>query len=225
MSPNPTTSVNPSLESLATLSEWPDDGPIAMLNLLRYAGESGRETYGRYGEVAARSIASVGGSLIYMAPVIDPSDSWDSAALVFYPRRAAYLEMQTDKNYVAAVPDRTAGLDARLLYPFALPNAFGEQATSLGTPKHGEVVAIELVHWTDLAAAKAAGHDHPDSSAGELVLRLVAGGPGLVTDGPWHELRVVRFPSIDLWRDNAPPLVASETGSADVLTVLTRPHA
>jgi len=225
MPPNPTTSVNPSLESLAALSAWPDDGPIAMLNLLRYAGESGRESYGRYGEIAARSIAAVGGSLIYMAPVIEPSGSWDSAALVFYPRRAAYLDMQTDKNYVAAVPDRTAGLDARLLYPFALPDTSGEPAASLGTPRHGEVVAIQLIHWNDLAAARAAGQGTDGPSTGDLVLRLVAGGPGLVTDGPWHEMRLVRYPSDRHWSDAAPPLVAAGQSSADVLTVLTRPQS
>jgi uncharacterized protein (DUF1330 family) len=224
MAPNPTSAVNPSQESIAALSEWPDDGPIAMLNLLRFDGESGRASYGRYGEVAARSIAAVGGSLIYMAPVIDPTDTWDSVALVFYPRRAAYLDMQNDPDYVAAISERSAGLDARLLYPFALPNGSGMKAASLGTPKHDEVVAIQLIHWNDLAAAKAAGHDHPDTSNGELVVRLAAGGPGLVTDGPWHELRLVRYPSVDLWDRDAPPLVASGRGSADVLTVLTQPQ-
>lgn len=76
--------VNPSDASLADLASSNGSRPIAMLNLLHFDGEAGRTAYGRYAEVAAQSIAAVGGGLIYLGRVID-SDTWDSVALVYYP--------------------------------------------------------------------------------------------------------------------------------------------
>ncbi len=63
-SPEPTTSVNPSHQSLEALAALGTTGPIAMLNVLRYATGSGRSTYGEYAAVAAETIAAVGGSLL-----------------------------------------------------------------------------------------------------------------------------------------------------------------
>ena len=41
-------SVDPTGEDIKRLKEEDDGGPVVMLNLLRYAGEEGRASYGRY---------------------------------------------------------------------------------------------------------------------------------------------------------------------------------
>ena len=124
--PNPTSAVNPSLDSIDALAAWPDDDAIAMVNLLKYSVGTGREAYGRYAEVATATIMARGGSLIYLVSVVSPAGPWDTLAIVRYPRRAAFIDMQSDPTYQGAIPDRTAGLSARLLYPFSLPD---DQAT------------------------------------------------------------------------------------------------
>ena len=44
------------------------------------------------------------------------SDEWDAVAYAMYPRRAAYLQLQRDIDYQAAIPDRVAGNYERMLY-------------------------------------------------------------------------------------------------------------
>jgi len=114
---NPTSAVNPSVESIAALRERPDEEPIVMVNLLKYAELGGRERYARYGAVAGREIAARGGRVLYSGTSL-AGDAWDGVALVYYPRRAAWLDMQRNPAYQAAIDDRTAGLSARLLYAF-----------------------------------------------------------------------------------------------------------
>ena len=213
MTPNPTAAVNPSDESVALLAAHADASPIAMVNLLCYAGVGGREAYGRYAEVAAETIAACGGSLLLMSSVADSVNGWDTLVLVYYPRRAAYLDMQNDPAYAKAVPDRTKGLQARLLYPFALPDTGPHPVET----NPGDVFVLHLIRWLNAASVVA---DLP--CEGELLSRLPAGGPGLVADARWDEIRLVRHSSVAEARSES--LEMSRHGSLDgVLTVITRP--
>ena len=130
--------VNPTPETFrAFLKTDYDGGPIVGVNLLRYreraayeqdapvAGGtdiSGREAYGLYWAVASQEVAKVGGEPVLagaaMFPLIMPDDErWDDAVMVRYPSRDAFVEMQKNPTYQAALPHRTAGLeDARLLF-------------------------------------------------------------------------------------------------------------
>ena len=133
--------VEPTAEGLAALEGLEDDGPLVMINLLRYRGQaaypdgfaaepcSGREADQRYGAVATRTVAEVGGSLVWLgavrATVIAPEhETWDDAVLVQYPSRKAFLDMIARADYQAAAPHRTAALaDSRLIAcrPLAAP--------------------------------------------------------------------------------------------------------
>lgn len=127
-------SVEPTPESLKRLLEHEGaDGPIVMINLLRYRERaayppdfdaeacSGREAYQRYGEVASRTVSSVGGRMVWLgsvqATVIAPEgEQWHDAILVEYPSREAFLGMIARPDYQAAAPHRTAALaDSRLI--------------------------------------------------------------------------------------------------------------
>jgi uncharacterized protein (DUF1330 family) len=125
-------SVEPTPEKLQQLTAL-EDGPIVMINLLRYRAQaeypegfeatpcSGREAYQRYGAVAARLVGAVGGRPLWIgnvkAAVIAPAgEEWDDAVLVEYPSRKAFLEMVSQPEYQAVAPHRTAALeDSRLI--------------------------------------------------------------------------------------------------------------
>lgn len=125
--------VNPSREQLAALGALADsdaDGPLVMLNLNRYRERaayegdppgggspdvSGREAYGRYGEVALRVLARVGGEILWHAPatmtvVGDESDSYDEVIAARYPSARAFLELALDPEIGEALAHRDAGL-------------------------------------------------------------------------------------------------------------------
>ena len=105
-----------------------DDGPVVMINLLRYAetahdgsGRTGREAYGAYGAAVLPMVAARGGSVELMgatsATLIGPADEeWDDIVLIRYPSRNAFIDMVSSEEYRAAAVDRTAGLaDSRLI--------------------------------------------------------------------------------------------------------------
>src|SRR5262245_29627565 len=98
-----------------------------MLNLNRYrtraeyegdgAGEvSGREAYQRYAIVALRVLERVGGRVLWQAPALrtvigDDSDLYDEVIAVWYPTLAAFVELGTDPELLAASAHRAAGLE------------------------------------------------------------------------------------------------------------------
>ena len=219
MTTNPTSAVNPSAPSMEALASWPDPGPIAMLNLLRYDGEVGRVAYQRYAETAARSIAAVGGSLIYVGQVIAPT-SWDTVALVYYPRRRAYLDMQLDQRYIDAIPDRTTGLAARLLYPFALDDGtVGSSAAAAARSGQGAVTEIELRRWSSPGAIES--EDDVPGTDEPAAMRLLAGGPGLVSDGRWDEVRLRHHASRPSDLDGGDAGRTTDSAIAEIQVVLS----
>jgi uncharacterized protein (DUF1330 family) len=125
------TSIEPTPEQFQRLATSADDGPVIMLNLLRFKeqadgideadGISGAEAYGRYGVAVQEHLGRVGGRvLLAMSPeqsVIGPLDGeWDMAIAVEYPSRSAFLKMTTDPGYLAIHAHRSAALaDSRLI--------------------------------------------------------------------------------------------------------------
>lgn len=98
-----------------------DGGPVVMLNLLRYAGERGRESYRRYAAAAGPFMERVGARALYagdcdVALVAPDGHEWDAALVVLYPSRAAFLEMVKDPGYQAITPLRSDGLSAAVLH-------------------------------------------------------------------------------------------------------------
>ena len=95
--------------------------PVFMLNLLRFAPDSGAESYARYAAATTGHLARVGGEVLWAGAcdeaLIGPrAREWDVAAIVRYPSRAAFLEMVGDPAYLEIANDRSAGLsDSRLI--------------------------------------------------------------------------------------------------------------
>ena len=120
--------VEPDAAQIAELVEaakGAGDGPVVMLNLNRYRDVadydgveeiSGREAYGRYGEVALRTLPRLGARILWHAEagqtvVGGEGDEYDEILAVWYPSRQAFLALATDPEVVAALPHRAAGLE------------------------------------------------------------------------------------------------------------------
>ncbi|MBU6329115.1 MAG: DUF1330 domain-containing protein [Acidobacteria bacterium] len=126
--------IEPTAEQMKALFAAPDDGPVVMVNLLRYldtasdgSGRTGREAYNDYSAAVLPMVASRGGAIVYFgtaAPsVIGPeAEQWNDVVLVMYPSRAAFIDMTTSEEYVAVMGHRTAALaDSRLIPTTQLP--------------------------------------------------------------------------------------------------------
>ena len=116
----------PTSEQLEQFSALDHDGPIVMLNVLKFRqranGEagSGADAYGRYGEAVTRLVAEHGGRVLYAGPVLhtligEDVDDYDAVALVEYPSRQAFFDMIASSAYGEAHEHRAAGLAHQLL--------------------------------------------------------------------------------------------------------------
>jgi len=130
--------VDPTPEQLSAFAGADPTTPIVMLNLNRYRDRaqyehpgpdddlSGREAYLRYGGVALRAMAEVGARILWMAPAEQvfagcDHEEYDEALLVWYPSRAAFLEMLSLDWYREALVHRVAALERASIIALAGP--------------------------------------------------------------------------------------------------------
>lgn len=127
--------LHPSDGQFRAVVEREIDGPVVMLNLLRYrdvadysrhprlapGGEvSGRDAYRAYSRAVVPLLSGVGGEVVLAgrggAWLIGPDERWDDALLVRYPSLQAFGEMTSADDYLAIMGHRDAALaDSRLL--------------------------------------------------------------------------------------------------------------
>jgi uncharacterized protein (DUF1330 family) len=129
--------VNPDQETFrAFLKTDYDGGPIIGVNFFRYRERanyasdadvegstdiSGREAYGRYWANTITEAAKVGAKPVLQgralfSVIVPEGEQWDDVALVQYPSRDAFVEMQKNPIYKAGLKHRDAGLaDTRLV--------------------------------------------------------------------------------------------------------------
>jgi uncharacterized protein (DUF1330 family) len=105
----------------ATLAGLPDEGPVVMLNLMRFrersldGNGSGWDAYLRYSALAIKEIKARGGTIIWtgdaetVALGAPDRHRWDYVALVRYPSRAAFIDMMTSPAYAKANVERENG--------------------------------------------------------------------------------------------------------------------
>ena len=118
--------ITPNPDQFHELASAPDDGPVVMLNLLKFKPradereETGEEAYRSYGETAVAMIEERGGSVIWAGRaeqilIGDPADDWDQILLVQYPSRAAFLDMVSQPAYLKAHEHRESGLERTIV--------------------------------------------------------------------------------------------------------------
>lgn len=134
--------VDPSREQFSAMMKLPGDGPVWMLNLVRFRKKAkyedaraatGAEAYATYARESEPYFKKVGGKLVWSgAPelvVIGPEDErWDVCFVAEYPSAAAFGDMVKDEGYQAIVHHRQAAVkESRLirLKPGASGKVFG----------------------------------------------------------------------------------------------------
>ncbi|MEX0666119.1 MAG: DUF1330 domain-containing protein [Acidimicrobiia bacterium] len=114
--------ISPNAEQFRLLAAASDEGPVVMLNLLKFkaradTGEgTGEEAYRAYGDTAVAMIEKRGGSVIWAGRadqilIGEPLEDWDQVLLVQYPSRAAFLDMVSQPEYLEAHEHRESGLE------------------------------------------------------------------------------------------------------------------
>jgi uncharacterized protein (DUF1330 family) len=116
----------PDTSTLERLRTQSPNGPVVMLNLLKYAEPGGREAFGRYGQITGKLIAESEGQMILggrAGPVLTGSDvEWDDVLIVRFPSAAHFLRMIESRTYQEeAAPIRAEALEATIwmaMHPF-----------------------------------------------------------------------------------------------------------
>lgn len=120
--------VYPSRAQLEALVAGGDEGPIVMINLLRFKdrasapdeGLTGEEAYQRYATAMRGIVEGRGGRILWMgrvaAQVIGAgAQDFHAAALVEYPSRQAFIAIATSPEVAAIGVHRAAGLEGQWL--------------------------------------------------------------------------------------------------------------
>ena len=122
--------VLPDRTQRAELAKPGPDGPIVMVNLLKFRERaqypdgsdthlSGRDAYQRYGRLFVPLLHGIGGRVVYSGPVnglqIGVVESlWDEVALAEYPSRTVFVQMTSTPEYREIAVHRAAGLEGQL---------------------------------------------------------------------------------------------------------------
>ncbi len=112
--------IKPTKEQFKAFKNYRHDGPIAMVNLLKFNANSGVESFSKYEEFTIRFIKEkLGGKVIYKGKYIMPligEGDWDSVLIVEYPSIASFLKMQMDEEYLKMLPYRINALAESRVY-------------------------------------------------------------------------------------------------------------
>jgi uncharacterized protein (DUF1330 family) len=103
------------------------DEPVVMLNLMKFRTKSldgqgsGWEAYQRYSAHTVRLLKARGATILWAGDVHAvalgalAAGDWDYAALVWYPRPAAFLDMMTSSDYAVGNVHRENGTERHLI--------------------------------------------------------------------------------------------------------------
>ncbi len=116
----------PNLVQIQALLNDPDQGPVVMLNLLKFKARAdgeegtGADAYRRYGDAVIKMVEERGGHVLWSGRathllVGEDADRWDAVALVQYPNPKAFVEMGMSAEYQKIHGHREAGLERTVL--------------------------------------------------------------------------------------------------------------
>ena len=120
--------IYPSSEQIQALLAGNEEGPVVMVNLLRFKPRAdaphgdltGEEAYRRYGEAMVPFVESKGGRVIWMGRVTSQvigtgGEEFHTVAIVEYPSRQAFVEIAMDPFVAEIGAHRAAGLEMQWL--------------------------------------------------------------------------------------------------------------
>ena len=122
--------VKPNEAQIKGFFEPGSEGPIYMLNLLKFKGKAeyqdgqssqltGAEAYALYAAEVSKILIKLGGGGMFNAKIErlalgEVEELWDSVAIAMYPSRQAMIDMMQSKEYQAIHHHRDAGLAGQL---------------------------------------------------------------------------------------------------------------
>ena len=93
----------PDAATLDRLRNDSPNGPVVLLNLLKYREPNGRDAFARYGAVTGPLIGKAGGQLIFggkAGPALSGTDvAWDDVLLLRFPSVDRFLGMIESETY------------------------------------------------------------------------------------------------------------------------------
>ena len=201
-----------------------DDGPIWMVNLMSYrdaavydgeeTGISGREADDRYAPLDV--LAEIGAEVVFVGDVEDQllgdSPRWDRIAIVEYPTRRSFIEMQSRPDFQEKHVHKEAGMAETIVagcVPIADPTHAPDAPDPVDwsevphppTDEDGPAMVLHLIRFDDAVdrSEMVAYQDHAALVAVPHGVQIAGwfGVEGtIVGDGrEWHEARFNRFPS------------------------------
>ena len=117
----------PTPEQRKAFAELPGDGPVVMLNLLKFKPDGGQAHYMKYVAAVQPLLTKVGAKGLFAATadfcMIGNAD-WDMVGLMQYPNKEALLQMTSSPEYQAIHHHREAGLEGQVLYAMTQMSGF-----------------------------------------------------------------------------------------------------
>jgi hypothetical protein len=237
------------------------DGPVWMVNLMSYrtvadyadgrgSTISGREADDLY--TPTGPLAAVGAEIVFVADVVDQflndAPRWDRVAVVRYPTRPSFIEMQRRDDFQRLHEHKDAGMAETIVMgsrPMPAPDTDGIELPDWGdvpfppSDGDGDVMVIHVLSFHDAAGAASPAEmqtytDHAARVAvphGARVAGWFAVEGTIVGDGRrWDQVRFNAFPSRQAFLTVAldPARLEAQRGHrepalADTYTLVTRP--
>ena len=123
--------LTPTPEQIQALLADSDEGPVAMLNLLKFRKKaryadgretslSGQDAYMLYGTEMVKIVAAGGGRILYSGVptrlmIGQVEDEWDAVGIMEYPSRQGFVEIVSKPEVAEIGVHREAGLEGQLL--------------------------------------------------------------------------------------------------------------
>jgi len=95
------------------------DGPIVMLNLLKFKADGGAEKYAKYAAAVEPILEKLGARIIFSGRAefcLIGNGDWDAVALVEYPKKQTLIQMSMSPEYQAIHHFREEGLEGQINY-------------------------------------------------------------------------------------------------------------
>lgn len=112
----------PTPDQMQDFLALPDEGPIVMVNLLKFKPNGGEAEYAKYAAAIQPILEKIGAKVLFAGKaqfcLIGQAD-WDQVALVQYPRKKALVQMSLSPEYQAIHHHREAGLLGQINYAVA----------------------------------------------------------------------------------------------------------
>jgi len=114
----------PDLDELNALRNEVGDGPVVLVNLIKFRGPEGMTRFGDYARLTAPLMAAAGTEVVYSGqagPSLSGMD-WDMVGLVKFPSIDAFIEMIGSPTYQSeAGPIRKEAIE-RTIWLVTLPH-------------------------------------------------------------------------------------------------------